>query len=195
MTLLPLRAWLWGLTSRFHPEEKHQQPTWNSQGFFLLLRWVFKGVLLSPIPVWRWGLGECSPLLERDLNSKHLSTRPINTYPVPSSRHCPRYRSKAVNKARPAFKEPLFWLARRSYKQTNKKVTVSDYIPHTDGPISAQNTEETGAVTVPVSHRGKLRHGEGKSNSPRVTVPVLLAVQPRLSASRFHGHCAILFAC
>lgn len=86
-------------------------------------------------------------------------------------------------------------MARRSYKQTNKKMTVSDYTPHTDDPISAKNTEETGAVTVPVSQRGKLRHREVKNNSPRVTVPVLLAFQPRLSASRFHEHCAILFAC
>ena len=195
MTLLPLRAWLWGLTSRFLPGGRHQQSTWNSQGFFLLLWWVFKRVLLSPIPVWRWGLGECSPLLVRDLNSKHLFIRPINIHPVPSSRHCPRYRREAVNKARPAFKEPIFWLARRSYKQTNKKMTVSDYTPHTDDPISAKNTEETGAVTVPVSQRGKLRHREVKNNSPRVTVPVLLAFQPRLSASRFHEHCAILFAC
>ena len=72
---------------------------------------------------------------------------------------------------------------------------MSDCTAHFEDLISAQNTEETGAVTVPDSQRGKLRHRAVKNNSPRVTAPVLLAFQPRLSASRFHEHWAILFAC
>ena len=151
MTLLPLRAWLWGLTSRFLPGGRHQQSTWNSQGFFLLLWWVFKRVLLSPIPVWRWGLGECSPLLVRDLNSKHLFIRPINIHPVPSSRHCPRYRREAVNKARPAFKEPIFWLARRSYKQTKRWQWVTTH-PTLTTP-SALRTLRRQALLLSLFHR------------------------------------------
>ena len=160
-TLLLLRAWLWGLRPRFHPGEKHQKAIWNSQGLFLLLWRVFR-VLPSPIPVWLWGLGECSALLQRDLNWKHLSICPINTYPVPGGRHCPRYWSKAVNKARPAFKEPAFSLAGRSH---NHQTERWQWVPtHPTLMASALRTLRRQALSLSLFHR------EGNWGTERLTI-------------------------